>query len=375
MSSTTNVATTNDNTAVVNEKDEDTTLSFKDTIYSVFNQSNILILILFLAIYLIIYIILGIFKTPSSEGSGLLSSRMFDIIVFGVIGFVLIYKLFYETSQEKESEFTSFLNGYKDYVSNKNSVFSISILAFFFYVGIYFTGISMDASKPLSISLFESGIWITFIICLIVLFFKSILDISIVNIFDRIVSGAWDVLPEKSDTEDNEKGKKGKKTTSTPKEPEVFHISNNLYTYDDAKTICASYGGRLATYDDIEKAYNRGAEWCGYGWSANQMALFPTQKESWNKLQSSNKHKNDCGRPGINGGYMANPNLRFGVNCFGIKPEPRQVEKDIMNAKKDQIIPRSRRDVILDKKVQYWKDNGDKILQISSFNSDKWSEY
>jgi hypothetical protein len=105
------------------------------------------------------------------------------------------------------------------------------------------------------------------------------------------------------------------------------------------------------------------------------MALFPTQKETWKKLQDSDKHKNDCGRPGINGGYMANPNLRFGVNCYGVKPAPKQVEKDIMASKQNQIVPRNKEDILLDQKVQFWKDNGDKIVRLSSFNLDKWSEY
>ena len=28
-------------------------------------------------------------------------------------------------------------------------------------------------------------------------------------------------------------------------------------------------------------------------------------------------HENDCGRPGVNGGYIANTNAKYGVNCFG----------------------------------------------------------
>jgi hypothetical protein len=48
-------------------------------------------------------------------------------------------------------------------------------------------------------------------------------------------------------------------------EPEVFNISNNLYTYDDAKSICSAYDASLATYDQIEKSYNGGGEWCSRG--------------------------------------------------------------------------------------------------------------
>ena len=60
---------------------------------------------------------------------------------------------------------------------------------------------------------------------------------------------------------------------------EVFHIPNNKYTYKDAKAVCKAYGARLANYDEVENAYNKGGEWCSYGWSKNQLALFPTQKK------------------------------------------------------------------------------------------------
>ena len=52
------------------------------------------------------------------------------------------------------------------------------------------------------------------------------------------------------------------------------------------------------------------------------MALYPTQYQSWKKLQSGpEKYRNSCGKPGVNGGYFENSNLKFGVNCYGKKPE------------------------------------------------------
>ena len=60
---------------------------------------------------------------------------------------------------------------------------------------------------------------------------------------------------------------------------EVFNIPENNYNYQEAKEICKAYNSKLATYDQIEDAYNDGADWCKYGWSAKQMALFPTQKK------------------------------------------------------------------------------------------------
>jgi hypothetical protein len=133
------------------------------------------------------------------------------------------------------------------------------------------------------------------------------------------------------------------------------------------------YGAQLATYDQLEDAYNKGAEWCNYGWSDGQMAYFPTQKSTWMKLQKDKKRKNNCGRPGINGGYMGNPNLKFGVNCYGKKPQPSPSDLTRMNAV--EITPKTPEDIALDKKIEYWKQNADKLLQINSYNKSKWSEY
>jgi hypothetical protein len=68
---------------------------------------------------------------------------------------------------------------------------------------------------------------------------------------------------------------------------QVFNIPGNYYNYENAKALCQAYGSELATYDQIEKAYNNGAEWCNYGWSANQLALFPTQKKTLIQAVSS----------------------------------------------------------------------------------------
>jgi NADH:ubiquinone oxidoreductase subunit 3 (subunit A) len=111
---------------------------------------------------------------------------------------------------------------------------------------------------------------------------------------------------------------------------EVFNIPGNNYTYLQAQSICSAYDAKLASYDELEDAYNKGAEWCNYGWSEGQMALFPTQKKTYNTLQSIKGHEHDCGRPGINGGYMANPNVRYGINCYGHKPKRNEIEKELM---------------------------------------------
>jgi hypothetical protein len=152
---------------------------------------------------------------------------------------------------------------------------------------------------------------------------------------------------------------------------QVFNIPGNYYTYDNAKALCSAYGAELASYDQIEKAYNNGAEWCNYGWSANQLALFPTQQKTYNTLQTIAGHGNDCGRPGINGGYIANPNVKFGVNCYGNKPKITSDEEELM--KTASPYPETPQDIAFQKKVDFMKNNLDQIL-VSPFNHNTWGE-
>jgi len=152
---------------------------------------------------------------------------------------------------------------------------------------------------------------------------------------------------------------------------QVFNIPGNYYNYNNAKALCKAYGAELATYEQLEKAYNSGAEWCNYGWSANQLALFPTQLKTFNTLQTIKGHENDCGRPGINGGYIANPRVRFGVNCYGNKPKITPEEEELM--KTSSPYPVTLQDTVFQKKVDFWKDKVDEIL-VSPFNHNSWGQ-
>lgn len=152
---------------------------------------------------------------------------------------------------------------------------------------------------------------------------------------------------------------------------EVFNIRDNVYTYDDAKMVCDAYDAKLATYSQVEEAYNKGGEWCNYGWSADQLALFPTQKNTYNELMKTKDHKHDCGRPGVNGGYIANPNVRFGVNCYGKKPAMSKEEEEMM--KNITPYPKNQKEVEVEETVNKWKNNLDDIL-VSPFNYSQWNE-
>ena len=153
-------------------------------------------------------------------------------------------------------------------------------------------------------------------------------------------------------------------------QPQVFHLRGNKYDYENAKAVCKAYGSRLANYDDMQKALKDGAEWCSYGWSEGQAALFPTQKETWDKLQKIKGHENDCGRPGLNGGYIANPNVRFGVNCFGYKPNPNASSQKLMET--ETVYPKSAKELAFEERVKKWRKEV-KNLTISPFNGERWS--
>ena len=151
---------------------------------------------------------------------------------------------------------------------------------------------------------------------------------------------------------------------------QVYHVPGNEYTYENAKALCKAYGSRLANYDELEKTYNEGGQWCSFGWSDDQMALYPTQKKTWEHLQKIKGHEHDCGRPGINGGFIGNPNVKFGVNCYGYKPEITGEEAELM--RETPLYPKTMKDIKFQKRVDYWRDRLGEIL-VAPFNHNVWS--
>lgn len=142
---------------------------------------------------------------------------------------------------------------------------------------------------------------------------------------------------------------------------EVFYVSDNTFTYEQAPLVCKAYGAEIASYGQVEQAYNAGAEWCGYGWSEGGIALFPTQQATWDKMQKEvdPAKRIKCGRPGINGGYF-DPKTKFGVNCYGIRP-----------SKPPGSVPST--DPMMDKLMTMLKKNISSFV-IQPFNSKMWAE-
>ena len=327
-----------------------------------FTTTNMFLLLWFLVIYIVVYYILGMFFNKGSQPGDFQKSlgRTLDLIFF-ISVFVFIISYYYSTPQEQTKKDVECL--YKKslvFLEKPSSAISSLLFIITFYIIVYLFQIPMSyGSKPFFIGILEGSAWITLIVSILVSSIKQIWDINILDFFKS-------EEPKKTEEED-------KKTPIPVITDEVFNISGNKYTYEDAQAICKSYGAKLASYDQIENAYNNGAEWCNYGWSENQMAFFPTQKNTWDELQKNPKKKNNCGRPGVNGGYIQNPYIKFGVNCYGKKPVP-TTKEELRFQQNQSNIPLTVEDKKLQEKSDYWKKNSDK-LEINSFNSQNWSRY
>jgi hypothetical protein len=150
---------------------------------------------------------------------------------------------------------------------------------------------------------------------------------------------------------------------------EVFNISKNTFSYYDAEPLCRALGAELATYDQVKKAWEKGADWCNYGWVKGQNAVYPTQKDTWEKLQAGPEDQRmACGVPGLNGGFFDNPELRFGVNCFG--PKPNQSDHDAIAMSKG--VPLSPEALEVEKKIAKFRTEA-ASLGIMPFNETKWA--
>ena len=218
-------------------------------------------------------------------------------------------------------------------------------------------------TKSLGLRFFEVLLWSVFIMLVLFngfqYFFNVNLTTKFVNFFtDKPKLEITMQVPEDEPVQEMKLKK------------EVFNIPDNKYTYDDAKAICTAYGAKLANYDEVESSYQTGGEWCNYGWSDNQMALFPTQKETWDKLQKIKGHENDCGRPGINGGFIDNKDVQFGVNCYGYKPLITPAETQKMQT--SSVYPLTMKDIEKQNRIEYWKKRIPEIL-LSPFNRSSWS--
>ena len=356
-----------DNNENVQDNNVDTSSQdFQNMLDSVFNQNNLIFVGWFVGVYLVVYLGLGIFYKKKGEESSFKKNakKIVDFLFVILLVFMLI-TFFYLLSKDEQNQYTEDIyNTIISYIDNPYSLLPIIAVLIAFYVVIYLFRIPLDENKPFSVSFIEGLLWVTLVIIVLVQFFKQVFNLSLLDFVNEMQENKQE-LEETS--EDN--------TIEAPvtSENEVFHVGNNKYTYDDAKAICKSYNAELATYQQVENSYKNGGEWCGYGWSQDQMALFPTQQSTYDKLKENGPEvQHNCGRPGVNGGYITNPYIKFGVNCFGKKPDATSSDMARLTANED-YLPQTAEQRELQAKINYWKENAAELLQLSSFNKDKWS--
>jgi hypothetical protein len=363
------------------------------TISDILTNDTFVYMLIFLACYSVIYLVLGVLYGGSSENGGPLRiARIIDIVILIII--IIYFLSAYANTSFKTigDQFSDSLSSFKEFADNPYSIFTVVLFLLSLYTVVYAVNIPMSAStKPISIMIIELLTLLLFVWLLFVDFFKYVLNVDLLDFFfDSLIKGVRSATPTPTTPVQQVIQNIPKSTPAStcsgqtpPPEGEVFNIRNNLYTYDEAREVCSIYGAKLATYDQIEDAYNKGAEWCNYGWSEGQMALFPTQKTTWNELQKGIKpcSKNgtstanmSCGRPGINGGIIKNPKIRFGVNCYGKKPAPSESEKALMKANVERKRPESKEDADLKAKLNVCKQHANKYLLVNSFNKTKWGE-
>jgi hypothetical protein len=198
---------------------------------------------------------------------------------------------------------------------NQYSALELILLVFFVgvivFIGInYFFGVEITStlsslfSKPkVDIDIVDSNV-------------KPSFFNSISNKFNQPSLNEKSTQPSNEKSNFNQPSSLNESEKSTTK-PEVYHI-NGKFDYSMARSVCKAYDATLATLNQIKDTYKKGGEWCDYGWSEDEMVLYPTQESSWKKYQEGNKQQ--CGLPGINGGYNTYLNQQLGVNCYGVKP-------------------------------------------------------
>jgi hypothetical protein len=154
-------------------------------------------------------------------------------------------------------------------------------------------------------------------------------------------------------------------TQSNPGIKQVFNVKENIYSADDAGGVCGALGSDVATLQQMVDAHRQGANWCNVGWTKEGLAAYPIQYAFWQVMQGNDPaNRNICGQPGIN--LSRNDSgLLYGVNCYGVKPEPK-------NGELVKELVQNDADIALRAKIAQFQKNLNNIT-VLPFNAGQWS--
>jgi hypothetical protein len=257
-----------------------------------------------------------------------------------------------------------FYNNLNNLGSNPFVLIVLIVIIIVYYIIFSFLGKSGEDqySEPSPVFvIFEALLWGVFILLIFVNGLSYFFNIDVMTEVKNIFSPQPEINIKTTTATTNNS------TIQTDKN-EVYHIPGNRFTYHDAKAVCKAFDGEVASYNQLNDANKKGASWCSYGWTKDQLGLYPTSQSDWTKLQEKEGHKYDCGLPGINGGYVPNPHIKLGANCYGVKPKQSELEKQFLNK---ELYPKTVKEQLFEQRVTYWKDRISNIL-ISPFNNNNW---
>lgn len=259
--------------------------------------------------------------------------------------------------------------------NNYTILFILIIVIIIFYLFFSFSGIDSE-SYPL-LNFLNNMLWILLIFIILLNTSSYFFNIDIINEIKNFFTNKnkQDVDIEFAFEKEKEKEKDiSLNTIHTPSnivKKEVFHIPGNKFTFHDAKAVCKAFDSEIASFDQLKEAQQNGASWCSYGWTDDQLALYPTNEKDWNKLKNKSDNKYDCGLPGINGGHVKNTHIKLGANCYGIKPEKSKLEKDLELNENNPLYAKTYKEYVFDKRINQWKDKLGNVM-IKGFNNETW---
>lgn len=259
--------------------------------------------------------------------------------------------------------------------NNYTILFILIIVIIIFYLFFLFSGIDSE-SYPL-LNFLNNMLWILLIFIILLNTSSYFFNIDIINEIKNFFTNKnkQDVDIEFAFEKEKEKEKDiSLNTIHTPSnivKKEVFHIPGNKFTFHDAKAVCKAFDSEIASFDQLKEAQQNGASWCSYGWTDDQLALYPTNENDWNKLKNKSDNKYDCGLPGINGGHIKNTHIKLGANCYGIKPEKSKLEKDLELNENNPLYAKTYKEYVFDKRINQWKDKLGNVM-IKGFNNETW---
>ena len=282
------------------------------------------------------------------------------------------------------SSIFEWIDGKVDEYINMRTIIIICVVIFMFYFvtnALAGGGSENDTRENAlfaNVSILEIFLWAIFIVVVLINGFQYFFNTNITTEISNLLSTKPQITITQTVPAESDGGGGGGISDlgagpSLKMRKQVFHVPANVYDYDNAKALCQAYGANLANIDQMEEAHKSGAEWCSYGWSDNQMILYPTQKSTWEGLQKNTDpaKKNSCGRPGINGGYMENASMKAGVNCYGPKPDINPASSKLMSSIQNYEAGKML-DPLHESRVQQMKSKINDIV-IAPFNKGAWS--